>query len=91
MSFEIGCVSSRAVRADWRQRGARFRSSAHPAGPDVFSFLVSLLAFGLVASFALLALFAFFASFALFALFALLTLFALFSFLYSLAPWVHPP
>ena len=49
----------------------RFRSSAHPAGPDVFSFLVSLLAFGLVALFALFALLAFFASFALFALFAL--------------------
>ena len=83
--------ASKGGSAGCRQRGARFRSSAHPAGPDVFSFLVSLLAFGLVALFALFALFAFFASFALFALFALLTLFALFSFLYSLAPWVHPP
>ena len=33
MSFEIGCVLSRAVRADSRQRGARFNRSAHSAGP----------------------------------------------------------
>ena len=41
--LEIGCVLPRGLPAGCRQRGARFRCSAHPAGPDVLGFLDSLL------------------------------------------------